>query len=231
MPSRIEAVLFDLDETLTDRAASLAKYAALFHREFVGLLGAVSVGDVESTFVALDQRGYRPREEVYADIAKQLPWASAPATSGIRDHWRTWFPRLAVGRVGLHETLAALAAAGVRLGVVTNGSVLGQSEKIAHLGIGQYFSTVVISEAAHCEKPGPRIFRYALEEIGCLATATLFVGDHPVNDVVGSADAGLVPVWFEGIHAWPSPHAVPQRRIRALSEVLEFASPQPRDAA
>lgn len=123
----------------------------------------------------------------------------------IRDHWRTWFPASAVARVGLHETLAALAAAGVRLGVVTNGSVFTQSAKIVHLGIGPYF---------RCE----------LEEIACVAAATLFVGDHPVNDVLGSAEAGLLPVWLEGIHAWPSPHAVPERRIRALLEVLEFVS-------
>jgi FMN phosphatase YigB (HAD superfamily) len=108
----IEAVLFDLDETLTDRAASLSKYAALFHREFAGLIGAVSVEEIGSTFVALDERGYRPREEVYAGIAERLRWASAPDISVIRDHWRTWFPASAVARVGLHETLAALAAAG-----------------------------------------------------------------------------------------------------------------------
>jgi len=231
MPPMIEAVLFDLDETLTDRGASLAKYAALFHREFAGLIGPMNLREIEATFVALDERGYRPREEVYAGIADQLPWASAPNTGAIREHWRTWFPSSAVARVGSHETLVALAAADIRLGVVTNGSVLGQSAKIAHLGIGQYFSTVVISEAAGCEKPDPRIFRYALEEIGCLAAATLFVGDHPVNDVIGSAEAGLVSVWFEGIHAWPSPHPVPERRIRALPEVLEFISPPRRDAA
>jgi putative hydrolase of the HAD superfamily len=75
-------------------------------------------------------------------------------------------------------------------------------------------------------KPAPRIFQYALEEIGCLAGETLFVGDHPMNDVLGSVEAGLIPVWLEGIHVWPSPHAAPARRIRALSEILEFIGPQ-----
>jgi putative hydrolase of the HAD superfamily len=197
----IKAVLFDLDQTLTDRTASLSKYAALFHREFAGLLGTVTVREIESTFVVLDAHGYRPRDEVYAGILKQLAWAYAPDTSAIRDHWRTCFPQSTVARAGLQETLAALAAAGPRLGIVTNGSVLTQSAKIAQLGIGHYFATVVISEATHCEKPDPRIFRYALEEIECLAGETLFVGDHPMNDVVGSAEAGLVPVWLVGSQA------------------------------
>jgi putative hydrolase of the HAD superfamily len=222
----IKAVLFDLDDTLTDRTASLSKYAALFHREFAELLGTVTVREIESTFVALDAHGYRPRDEVYAGIVEQLAWAHTPDTSAIRDHWHTWFPQLTVARGELQETLTALAASSLCLGVVTNGSVLTQSAKIAQLGIGHYFATVVISESAHCKKPSPRIFQYALEEIGRLAGETLFVGDHPMNDVLGSAEAGLIPVWLEGIHAWPSPHAIPDRRIRALSEVLEFIGPQ-----
>ena len=222
----IKAVLFDLDHTLTDRTASLSKYAALFHREFADLLGTVTVREIESMFGVLDARGYRPRDEVYAGIVEQLAWAHTPDTSAIRDHWRTWFPQSTVARDGLQQTLAALAAASLRLGVVTNGSVLTQSAKIAQLGIGHYFATVVISEATLCEKPDPRIFHYALEEIGCLAGETLFVGDHPINDVVGSVEAGLVPVWLEGIHVWPSTHTVPDRRIRALSEVLEFIGPR-----
>jgi putative hydrolase of the HAD superfamily len=221
----IKAVLFDLDDTLTDRTASLSKYAALFHREFAGLLSKAPVREIEATFVALDAHGYRPRNEVYAGIIEQLAWAHTPDISEIRDHWQTWFPQSTVARSGLHETLAALAAAGLRLGVVTNGSVLTQSAKIAQLGIGHYFATVVISESARCKKPDPRIFHYALEEIGLLAGETLFVGDHPINDVLGSAEAGLIPVWLEEIHVWPSSQAVPDRRIRALSEVLEFIGP------
>lgn len=231
MPQMIEAVLFDLDETMTDRGASLAKYAALFHRTFAGRISPIDVAEIEATFVALDKRGYRPREEVYAGIVDNLPWVSVPDTSVIRDHWRTWFPRAAIARVGLHETLASLTEAGIRLGVVTNGSELAQSTKIAQLEIGRYFSTVVISEVVRCEKPDPRIFRCALEQMGCLAANTMFVGDHPRNDVLGSTEVGLIAVWFEGVHAWPLPHPKPNRRIRALPEVLSFFSSPDCDAA
>jgi putative hydrolase of the HAD superfamily len=218
----IDAVLFDLDETMTDRSASLAKYAALFHREFAGVLGPIPVEQIEATFLALDNRGYRPREEVYAGIVDTLSWIRVPDTAVIGQHWRMWFPRSAIGRVGLHETLSSLAEAGIRLGVVTNGSKLSQSTKIAQLEIGHYFSTVIISEVVQCEKPDPQIFRCALEQMGCPAGNTMFVGDHPVNDVLGSATLGLVPVWFEGVHAWPQSHPNPERRIRALPEVLQF---------
>lgn len=45
MPPMIKAVLFDLDQTLTDRGASLAKYAALFHRAFAGQISPTNVGE------------------------------------------------------------------------------------------------------------------------------------------------------------------------------------------
>jgi len=227
----IDAVLFDLDETLTDRSASMSRYAALFHRDFACHLRRVSVAEVESTLVALDERGYRPRDDVYAGIVKWLQWDSEPDVSVVRDHWRTSFPASAVARVGLEETLIALTGWGIRLGIVTNGSVMGQSAKIEHLGIGKYFSSVVISEAADCKKPDPRIFRRALDEIGCDAAVTWFVGDHPVNDVLGSAEAGLVPVWLEGIHPWPVGHTDPERRIRALHELLGLVSRERSGAA
>lgn len=222
----IKAVLFDLDDTLIDRPASLSKYAAHFHREFEGLLGAVTVREIESTIILLDENGYRPRDEVYAGIVEQLAWVQAPDSSVIREHWNTWFLRSTVARSGLTETLAALAGANLRIGVVTNGSVLTQTAKIEQLGIGQYFATAIISEAVQCKKPSTRIFQCALEEIGCLAGETLFVGDHPVNDVLGSVEAGLIPVWFEGVHPWPMTHEIPERRIRTLSDVLEFIDRQ-----
>ena len=222
MPQMIDAVLFDLDETITDRSASLAKYAALFHRAFAGSLNPIPVEQIEATFLALDNRGYRPREEVYAGIVDTLSWVRVPDTAVIGEHWRMWFPRSAIGRAGLHETLSALTQAGIRIGVVTNGSKSSQSAKIAQMEIGHYFSTVIISEVVQCEKPDPRIFRCALEQMGCVAGNTMFVGDHPLKDVVGSATLGLVPVWFEGIHAWPKSHPSPERRIRALPEVLQF---------
>jgi FMN phosphatase YigB (HAD superfamily) len=158
MPQMIDAVLFDLDETITDRSASLAKYAALFHREFSGFLNPMVVEQIEATFLALDNRGYRPREEVYAGIVATLSWNCAPDTSVVAEHWRMWCPRSAIGRIGLHETLSALTQAGIRVGVVTNGSESSQSAKIAQLEIDHYFSAVVISEVVQCEKPDPRIF-------------------------------------------------------------------------
>src|SRR5207237_9207808 len=135
-------------------------------------------------------------------------------------HWETCFPRSIVARVGLEETLSALYALGIHLGIVTNGEVLFQEPKIAQLAMGRYLSTVVISEAVQFEKPDARIFAHALAEIGCAAGHTWFVGDNPINDVLGAAAVGLRPIWLTGVQPWPPEHPAPTWQIATLGELV-----------
>jgi putative hydrolase of the HAD superfamily len=58
----------------------------------------------------------------------------------------------------------------------------------------------MISEAVGVKKPDARIFAQALAAVGCRASQAWFVGDHPVNDVLGAAAVGLRPIWLTGVH-------------------------------
>jgi len=128
-----------------------------------------------------------------------------------------------MARAGLAETLSALHAWGIHLGIVTNGEVLFQAPKIQQLAIGQYLSTVVISEAVQVQKPDPRIFAHALAALGCAAVHTWFVGDHPINDVLGATAVGLQPIWLTGVQPWPPEHPAPPWQIAALGELVTMA--------
>jgi putative hydrolase of the HAD superfamily len=135
-----------------------------------------------------------------------FPWQTPPEVLHLHRHWETWFPASSVAREGLRETLTALQAQGIRLGVITNGAVQRQQPKIEHLRLRPYLSSVMISEAVGIKKPDPRIFARALAEVGCHASQAWFVGDHPVNDVLGAAAVGLRPIWLTGVHSWPTEH-------------------------
>ena len=220
----IEAVLFDLDDTLTDRTATLKVYASDFAAHFRTMLSVVALEDIESTIADLDQRGYRPRGELFEGIHDRLPWVSRPDVSAIESHWRERFTALTVPQAGMHCTLSVLRTKGLRLGLVTNGSVLTQSAKIEQLGLKEYVQQITISEAAGCRKPHPEIFRKALAELSISAGRTMFVGDHPTNDVLGAMNAGMVSVWLEGTHLWPPDQPTPQYRIRRLSEIVNLVA-------
>ena len=121
-----QAMLFDLDETLTDRLPSIVHYAERFHGDFVDHLASTTVARITDALLTANVRGYHPREEVLHDFLQRLPWCTAPEVSRVRRHWQIGFPQSVVARAGLAETLVALQAQGIRLGVVTNGEVAFQ---------------------------------------------------------------------------------------------------------
>jgi putative hydrolase of the HAD superfamily len=105
-----------------------------------------------------------------------------------------------------------------------------QAPKIAQLAIHHYLSTVVISEAVQVQKPDPRIFTHALAQIGCQASDTWFVGDHPVNDVLGAAAVGLRAIWLTGVCPWPPDRPAAQWQIATLGDIVELVHSERRHA-
>jgi len=214
------AILFDLDGTLDDRSRSVARYAEQFHRAFADRMAPIGVADLVSLIQAADGDGYRQRDAVSEDLRRLLPWRATPDRQQLVDHWYTWFPVSAAPRAGLVDVLQALRARGIALGVVTNGGVRLQQTKIDSLGVRDYLSTIVISETVQVTKPDPAIFAHALAELGCFPADAWFVGDHPLNDVLGANAAGLRGVWLPALHPWPAEHPQPAWRIASLVEIL-----------
>lgn len=100
---------------------------------------------------------------------------------------------------GAREGLAALADAGVRLGIVSNADgLMGQrlaSFEICQVGPGPGVPVefVVDSGNVGVMKPDPRIFHAALDLLGLEPSSAWYVGDMPAIDVVGARRAGLRP--------------------------------------
>jgi putative hydrolase of the HAD superfamily len=66
---------------------------------------------------------------------------------------------------------------------------------IKALGIEGYFDTILISEWEGMSKPDPRLFQRALDQLHVLANESVFVGDHPINDVQAARNAGMKTIW------------------------------------
>jgi len=87
-----QAILFDLDETLTDRTQSIVHYAERFQGDFADHLASTTVSTIAAALLTADVRGYRPHEEIWRDCAGRLPLRTVPAVSRLRKHWDTCFP-------------------------------------------------------------------------------------------------------------------------------------------
>jgi putative hydrolase of the HAD superfamily len=125
------------------------------------------------------------------------------------------------------KALAALDAAGVPLGVVSNAS--GQIEDmlrrsgVCHVGQGAGPGTpvrcVVDSAVVGVAKPNPAIFDHAdVHFPGLSRDRIAYVGDSVTMDVGGATAAGLHPILIDPHDDHPG---APFERIRALTELLD----------
>jgi putative hydrolase of the HAD superfamily len=217
---KLRAVLFDLDDTLTDRAASLEVYVVNFLEAFRTRLKPMDERLLLSQLSSVDRSGYNAQRSAEA---VQLPiWRDAPSVRELNAHWLEHFPSCAMPRRGALHTLRALRGAGFLLAVVTNGSGVSQRTKLQVTGLGALLNVIVISEEVEVKKPALKIFSQALSELGVAASECLFVGDNPRNDVLGALDSGMHAAWLKTSHAWPSDLPRPAIEIEALAEVLQL---------
>lgn len=215
----VEAVLFDLDDTLVRYRRSPGEVLAVaFDR-----VGVDPVFPVEAYYDRFDEFLARTdsftelRRECFAALAAErdrdpdLGRAVADAFAAERDH-------AAVDRLpGVDDALSTLAA-DHRLGVVTNGPREAQAEKVAGAGLDEWMETVVFAGHETPAKPAPDPFERAVAELGVDAAAAVHVGDSPTSDVAGGRAAGLRTVLVGDVDG-EIPHA-PSWRVDGVGDLV-----------
>ena len=210
---KIEAVLFDLDETLHARAPSVARFARRLHAE-------ASVDAPVEDFVAMvlrrDQRGRRPTEGLYTWLATHFDLGKTAAE--VVDAYRTTAWDRPVLYPDARETLRRLRP--LKLGIVTNGSRASQATKIANGGLDRLTDATVISGVLGVAKPHRGIFDAACAELGVPPTRCAMVGDSPEHDVAGGKAAGMRTIWVAR-GPWPKDRAREHdAAVHRLAEVV-----------
>ena len=190
----LQAVVFDLDGTLLDRRSSFERFVRDQWTRFSDALQPIDQAEYVRTTIELDGDGYKPRKELFAGALARFGLPPEFGETLLRDY-RAGFPRACVLFPDALHTLGSLRAAGLALGLITNGSVRMQSGKLECLALAPSFDAVLISDLEGVAKPDPEIFRRALERLGTTPEHAIFVGDHPDVDVAGARRAGMKAVW------------------------------------
>jgi FMN phosphatase YigB (HAD superfamily) len=107
---------------------------------------------------------------------------------------------------GAQTTLAALAAAGLRLGIVSNTGTLTRQELLAELPATFTFDAfdpalVLLSSEVHIEKPDLAIFRLAVKRAHVAAASILFCTETALH-ALAAQRAGL-----KALRLMPPPHS------------------------
>ena len=122
------------------------------------------------------------------------------------------------------DTLQALRARGMHLGLVSNIDEDQLAHLLATAGVAPYFDAVLSSEAARSCKPDLGIFAAALGRAGCAPGEVLFVGDTIQQDVAGANRMGLrsVLLWHRDDREPPDTEPRPHHVIHRIPEVLDL---------
>jgi len=206
--TRVDAVGFDLDGTLFDHQGSARSAVVRFLRS----LGVVaSASTLASWFDAEEEHfeRWRSGEISFAEQRRErlrsvLPPLGVDVPAGDVDvdelfggylrayesSWRAFPDALPL--------LRSLRAAGLGVGLLTNGTEAQQLAKLRRTGLLDEFDVVCTSERIGCSKPDVRAFAVLASELGVEPAACLFVGDDPVKDVGGARGAGMQALLVEG---------------------------------
>lgn len=123
------------------------------------------------------------------------------------------------------EVFAKLKNLGYRLGVISNsdGSIERSMNKF---GFAPFFDCMIDSHVVGVEKPDPRIFELALQQLGLPAERCAYIGDNYDRDVIGARRAGLVPILLDPFDVVAEQDVV---RIKQLGNLVEIFSAKKRE--
>lgn len=224
----IQAVLFDLDNTLTHREKSITAYSQTFEKTYKASLAQVDVDQIESIIHRIDNGGY-PKVELLSHksigtsvahaLLEELAWIEQPSLNELSDFWFSQFGVHAVEMAGAKELLYALKQEGFKLAVVSNGGHITRLNILKGLGLHHLFDEIISSELIGITKPKPEIFIETSKRLKVNVEHCLFVGDHPINDIQGAINAGMNAVFMEGFH---SADFYIEHKIQHLAELRKF---------
>jgi len=127
-------------------------------------------------------------------------------------------------RDGVRDTLEALRARGLHVGMVSNID----DDQLEHLievaGLRDCFDSLLSSESAAACKPDSAIFAEALRRADCAPAEALFVGDTLAQDIAGANRAGMrsVLIWHRDDKPPPADGVTPDHIIREIPELLSL---------
>ena len=128
---------------------------------------------------------------------------------------------------GADRLVRELKRRGYPLALVADGKANSYYNVLTQHGLYDLFDAFAVSEQLGVEKPHPRMFVHALEQLGIAREdygRTVMVGNYLSRDVKGANEVGLISVWLDWAPRRPKvpadPSEVPQYTIKTPLDLL-----------
>ena len=211
-------LVFDLDNTLLDRATAFLRVAEDFYDEYLRVAASATREEAVAMMVEWDADGYASREGMLSHWLGE--WPSIGMNQEALTAWyRSAMERRVEPDEDVNDFLDQLNERRVPWGIVTNGRT-SQRGKCRAAGLNKLASFIIVSDEAGYAKPDPRIFRDALTATGLTAPGqVMFVGDNPVADIDGARRFGMQAAWIRRGRQYPSDLRPPDHIVDHVTEL------------
>jgi putative hydrolase of the HAD superfamily len=189
----LRAVLFDLDDTLHDKSATLRRFGQHQHTDAQLAARGVTLENWLSCYIELNNQRIE-KSEVFSRLGSRfnLP----PSTEDtLLSEFDANLGQQAVPFPGAHTLVAWCKDRGLKVGIVTNGRDDFQRSKIAGMGLGNLIDVTLTSGGYGVKKPDHAIFNACLTALKVKPTEAAFVGDDFSADMEPAIDIGMHAIW------------------------------------
>ena len=212
--ARVEAVIFDLDDTLySEKDYVRSGYSAVAELLF-------EVDNVEEKLWSAFEEGKPAINTVLLDEGIYTEELKDKCLEAYRSH----LPNIKL-YVGVVEMLTSLRSKGIKLGIITDGRPEGQRNKIKALGLEEIVDEIIITDelgGTSFRKPNDISFRIMQRRLGVPFERMIYVGDNAAKDHVAPRQLSMQTVWFDnadGLYPMPSGSLVPKKKVNSITDV------------
>ncbi len=192
----IHAIVFDLDNTLTD---FMRMKAAAIDAAIDGMIDAgfkLRRDELKGRVDAIYQEKGLEFQQVFDELLQREFGEVDPRilASGIVSYRRARESALVL-YPHVQMTLLELAKRGIKLGVVSDAPRLQVWLRLCSLSLQHVFDAVVTFDDTKVRKPAPEPFREVLRQLAVAPQNALMIGDWAERDVVGGKSLGMKTVF------------------------------------
>lgn len=199
-------IFFDLDSTLID--VKKAQYAAIEYLyniykfdEKVDLISFTKkwddLTDYHYAFYTRKEISYEEqRNRRIIDLFKEydMPIDKKPKEiysiylKSFEDNWCIFDD--------VYDILEKLRNKGYKMGVISNGDLGQQIDKLLRTGILKFFEIVTTSSEYDCSKPDPRLYESIIKRFNINKDEMIMIGDQVEKDVLPCLSIGIDAIWL-----------------------------------
>lgn len=215
----IKTIFFDIDDTLLNHSGAKNKAAKDLRKKHYPNITLKKFSLIWSQFtkknwllyeqkqLTFEEQGARRVTDVWKTFgrsisAKEADKIFAEYLSLYQKHWRP-FPHAL-------NTLKKLHACSFSLGILSNGQIKQQKDKLKHLKIYPYLNEklIIISEEVDLAKPGSEIFLHAQNLAGVKPKEILFIGNSLHDDIEPGKKIGWNVLFFDYFNLFPGKQSI-----------------------